>query len=123
MREQPQEMDTVTDGENIGTVYKCFSRRVRQEFLSVKVRQGPKAGEWDKVYRYRPLLDWSETGIRARCVDCEREFRRPEVEPDGRVLRCRTHEPVASKIQREMERDREPSHFGVARAKWQRRRA
>lgn len=113
----------MTDGDgNVGIVRKCTSR-TKETFLSVKVLEGPKRGQWDKAYRYRPILDWSETGPEFRCInpDCGRWYRRPltgETQPY-----CRTCAEVEAAEMRTVERQAEQladTGRHLKRAKWDR---
>lgn len=118
------ERDRVTDGDgNIGVVRECMNHRTKDLYLGVKVLQGPKKGQWDKAWRYRPLLDWSDDGPQFLCInpDCARWFRRPigSTQPY-----CRTCAEIESAEIRQRERETElfaGTRGNLARAKWDRK--
>lgn len=94
--EKYRELDRVSDGVRLGTVRRCFNRHTRREYLKVKVDDGT----WDRCYRFEPLLNWTEDGKRAVCVECDRDFKQSQ----EKELRCRTCARVEEKTEKAMER-------------------
>lgn len=92
---------------NTGRVVNCFNKSRREYFLSIKVIDGPRKGQWDKLYRYTPKIDHDGGTLRTDCLTCGRGFLAvPRVLADlggmqvPKQAYCRTCLPLGQKTER-----------------------
>jgi hypothetical protein len=116
--------DDVTDGQRTGRVVWSFPRKLDgQRFLMVALTAPGVIGarEW-ATDKWRPLLDWQDTGLTMRCKECEREFR-PALDEHGlkRVF-CRTCDRLLKEAEEQHGRDASARHWFGAHVNRTRRR-
>lgn len=109
------EGDKLDDGQgSIAYVRKCRFGSGDQKLRAICV-SGPKRDQWFWPDRFgKPVLDWTDDGLKRRCVECSREFRSGIDACGLDHIKCRTCEGFEKTEVARMGQDASPSHgFGT----------